>query len=382
MCAVFALVDGKLEEMVEREYLKESDLQRYLADCPELLSAEAPERERRRWLLVKREMGVADREGAPDRWGLDHLFVDQDAIPTFVEVKRSSDTRLRREVVGQMLDYAANASAYWDAGRLRASFESRFEDADAAETELSEFVEGEYEPEEFWDAVAANLDERHLRLIFVADRIPRELRSIVEFLNEQLKETEVIAVEVKQYVEAGGDGRVSIVPQIIGETEMARRVKRAAGGTRTHRARATEAQFYGEIRAAYEPELAERMLALFEYARAKATRWKFGSGKSASAIVWLGESDDPEVANPIALRFSTGHVSVMTKHLIKSRGPEEMTRLIELLRRLPGTSDVLDDAVSKGYKTYCHFETGRVLASDEDLEAFKRVLDEGSVRAG
>ena len=30
-------------------------------------------------------------------------------MPTLVEVKRSSDTRIRREVVGQMLHYAANA---------------------------------------------------------------------------------------------------------------------------------------------------------------------------------------------------------------------------------------------------------------------------------
>jgi hypothetical protein len=29
-------------------------------------------------------------------------------VPTLLEVKRSSDTRIRREVVGQMLDYAAN----------------------------------------------------------------------------------------------------------------------------------------------------------------------------------------------------------------------------------------------------------------------------------
>jgi hypothetical protein len=36
---------------------------------------------------------------------------DQNAVPTLVEVKRSSDTRIRREVVGQMLDYAANPDA-------------------------------------------------------------------------------------------------------------------------------------------------------------------------------------------------------------------------------------------------------------------------------
>jgi hypothetical protein len=44
-------------------------------------------------------------------WSLDHLVVDQDAVPTFVEVKRASDTPARREVVAQMLDYAANGRA-------------------------------------------------------------------------------------------------------------------------------------------------------------------------------------------------------------------------------------------------------------------------------
>jgi hypothetical protein len=45
-------------------------------------------------------------------------------VPTLVEVKRSSDTRIRREVVGQMLDYAANAVVYWPLERLRATFEA------------------------------------------------------------------------------------------------------------------------------------------------------------------------------------------------------------------------------------------------------------------
>jgi hypothetical protein len=40
------------------------------------------------------------------------LIIDQHAIPTLVEVKRSTDTRIRREVVSQMLDYAANADNY------------------------------------------------------------------------------------------------------------------------------------------------------------------------------------------------------------------------------------------------------------------------------
>ena len=54
-----------------------------------------------------------------NRWSLDHLFLDQEGIPTLVEVKRGTDTRIRREVVGQMLDYAANAIVYWPVEELR-----------------------------------------------------------------------------------------------------------------------------------------------------------------------------------------------------------------------------------------------------------------------
>jgi uncharacterized DUF497 family protein len=72
-------------------------------------------------------MGVPSEEAGTDRWSVDHLFLDQDAVPTIVEVRRSSDTRVRRAVVGQMLDYAANAVVYWPVEAIRARFEAECE---------------------------------------------------------------------------------------------------------------------------------------------------------------------------------------------------------------------------------------------------------------
>ena len=115
---------GKDEEdltpMEETAYETEDVLQIALERYPDLLpgdqiNPEAP----RRWLLVAREMGIPGEIDAADRWSLDHLFLDQDGRPTFVECKRASDTRSRREVIAQMLDYAANGTAYWGANRLR-----------------------------------------------------------------------------------------------------------------------------------------------------------------------------------------------------------------------------------------------------------------------
>src|SRR5581483_616689 len=118
--------DGTLTPMIESPFAAEDLLQELLEKYPNLLAGDQIDgAEDRRWLLVARELGVPDEEGAPDRWSLDHLFLDQNGVPTLVEVKRSSDTRIRREVVGQMLDYAANAVVYWPPEQLRLRFEAR-----------------------------------------------------------------------------------------------------------------------------------------------------------------------------------------------------------------------------------------------------------------
>jgi hypothetical protein len=122
---------GGLVEMSERPYDSEDLLQGLLARYPNLLAGDQMEdSEPRRLLLISREVSLGSEDDGGGRWSVDHLFLDQDAVPTIVEVKRSTDTRIRREVVGQMLDYAANAVVYWPVETLRAQFEADREEPD------------------------------------------------------------------------------------------------------------------------------------------------------------------------------------------------------------------------------------------------------------
>src|SRR4029079_1699740 len=114
---------GELSPLEESPYGSESELQELIARYPQILNG-GDGNGGRCDALVRREHGIADSAGVGDRWSVDHVFVDQDSVPTFVEVKRATDTRIRREVVGQMLDYAANAVEYFAEGRLRASLEA------------------------------------------------------------------------------------------------------------------------------------------------------------------------------------------------------------------------------------------------------------------
>lgn len=242
--------------MSERVYATEVELQELVAHHPDLLSADG---EPRRWLLIAREFGIASERDGSDRWSVDHLFIDDDAIPTLVEVKRSTDTRIRREVVGQMLDYAANALSHWSVEKIRARFEAMSGD-ESPEDAIAAALGSDVDSQEFWNRVETNLAAGRMRLMFVADVIPNELRAIVEFLNQHMSQVEVLALELRQYVDAQGQHQ-TLVPTLVGETQVARQAK----GRRERKEwdRASWLDSYREQRGDAETQVVER---LFQWA--------------------------------------------------------------------------------------------------------------------
>jgi hypothetical protein len=210
---------GRFVPMTEKPYEAEEALQALLAEHPEMLVGGSADGDRR-FLLISREVGVPDSESAADRWALDHLLVDQDGVPTFLEAKRSVDPRSRREVVAQMLDYAANGIANWSGDQLRAQLVARLNNDYAEEhAALSELLEtDEPDPATFWQQVSENLDLGRIRLLFVAERIPHELRTIIEFLNRQMAQAEVLGLELRQF--ANGATQV-LSPNVIGKLPAA-----------------------------------------------------------------------------------------------------------------------------------------------------------------
>ncbi|MCD9152968.1 hypothetical protein [Aeromicrobium duanguangcaii] len=214
---------GELLSLEVTPYEAEDVLQALLETHPDLLAgAQMTPEVPRRWALVKREQGVPDRDDSGSRWSVDHLFVDQDAVPTLVEVKRSTDTRIRREVVGQMLDYAANGVRYWPAESLQLAFEATQSALGNSPrgTLASLCDDGDVSAEGFFARVGDNLRAGRIRMVFVADVIPDELMRIVEFLNEQMNPAEVFAVQVKRFRAQGHEDSV-IVPAVYGRTAAA-----------------------------------------------------------------------------------------------------------------------------------------------------------------
>lgn len=325
--------DGDLRALPERPYESEDLLQSLLEQYPDVLAGEQMDASApRRWLLVAREVGVPDQEGGGNRWSLDHLFLDQEGVPTLVEVKRSTDTRIRREVVGQMMDYAANAVTYWPLGHVRATFEEAAQARGADPLALVLALTGGDSPadaETYWERVADHLGAGRLRLVFVADRIPTELRRIIEFLNEQMSPAEVLGVEVKQY--AAGALR-TLVPKVVGQTAEAAQKKQA----RSASPRWDEARFLAAITDAQDATAADAAEAVLRWAEAQGLRISWGSGTvHGSFFPVLDHSGDWHTF--VSVWSHAGTVEVQFQYM---KGPYESQgarlRLLRLLNEIDG----------------------------------------------
>jgi hypothetical protein len=317
--------------MTEKAYDSEDLLQGLLARYPNLLAGDQMDASQaRRWLLISRERGVPSEEGGGSRWSVDHLFLDQDAVPTIVEVKRSSDTRIRREVVGQMLDYAANAVVYWPVETIRAEFEAHQEDP---QQRIADFLgDTETEEVEFWQKAKTNLQAGKVRLVFVADVIPAELRLVVEFLNQQMDPAEVLAVEIKQYI--GGTLR-TLVPRVIGQRVEAQQKKSTATRAGKHW---DEVSFFEELNAQV-PAAVESARAIYEWATSRASRIVWGKGKQYGTFSPVLEHAGIEHK---LVQVWTGDYFYVLLGDMKNQPPfadeHERLELLRRLNRIPGVN--------------------------------------------
>ena len=241
MPTLYSTHDDAISQLTPLPYEGEAVLQQLIAEHPQLLAGDSSSGAAPRFLLVQREAGIEAEADGASRWSLDHLFLDGEGVPTLVEVKRAADTRIRREVVGQMLDYAANLTAWWTTATIRDRFVARIGKEDAADELVCQHGDVE-DAERFWARVDANLVSHRLRLVFLADEIPSELARIIEFLNDQMDRTEVFGLSVARY--AGPDGGSALLSvDRIGDSEAARAVK----GSRSR----------GKVRSWTEPEVLE-----------------------------------------------------------------------------------------------------------------------------
>lgn len=285
-----------------------------------------------------------------------------------MEVKRSTDTRIRREVVGQMLDYAANAVLHWPIETIRAAFEARCrEEGKDAGKQLQAFLGQDASADTFWVTVKTNLQAGRIRMLFVSDTVPAELKRVIEFLNRQMEAAEVLAVEVRQYA---GQGLRTLIPRVFGHS--AQSDQRKAGSSSRRAEPWNEQSFFARL-GEYKNEAAMGVARkLFDWA-AKRMRIEYGSGvKNASFIPVYGDGE--RWFGPF--RAYTGYKGGYVEIPLAGSGmeappfdnPERKLELVRRLNAIPGVQIAEDVSRFPGIEF-------ALLATEDRLDKFLKVMD-------
>lgn len=181
-----------------------------------------------------------------------------------------------------MLDYAANGVVYWPVDAIRTQFETNCTmNGINPEQMLIEFLGPDIEIDQFWAKVKTNLQVGRIRMIFVADLIPPELKRIVEFLNEQMEPAEVLAIEIKQFV---GEGLRTLVPIVVGQTSEAQQKKKISAKSIGNRKAWDENSFMDAVASALDQVYIASIKKLLEFCKNSASEVSWGTGSNKGSF--------------------------------------------------------------------------------------------------
>lgn len=183
--------DGGWREPTLSGYAKEAELQAILAAHPELIPGISPE-------------ALTCSEFHAQVGPADIVVVDTNGTITLVECKLAANPQVRREIVGQMFDYAA---------RLWKMDVEEFDTRWRARNNISLFTVDE--DGTLLREVARNLADGRFRIALAVDTINDQLKRMVEYLNAMSgPATSIIAVEYARLTEGGVE---LLMPQVYGQ---------------------------------------------------------------------------------------------------------------------------------------------------------------------
>lgn len=194
---------------LDERQLSEGWLQGLLFEHPSLLAVEEIEPDYGPLVPLGREVPTAVGP-------IDALFVSPSGLLTLVEAKLWRNPQARREVVGQILDYARQLSS-WSFeeldGRVRRAHGVGVWDAVNGASEASGLLE-----DEFVDAVARNLRRGRFLLLIVGDGIRESVEELADFLQGTPEMRFTLAMLELGLYHVTGSGELLVVPSVVART--------------------------------------------------------------------------------------------------------------------------------------------------------------------
>ncbi len=161
---------------------------------------------------------------------VDALYVNPQGCLTLAEFKLWRNPQARREVIGQILDYAKEI-ATWNYEDLQREVSRTLKRTGNVLHELVRAADPEVDEAAFVDNVTRHLRRGEFLLLIIGDGIREGVESIVDFIQQHSGlHFNLALIEVALYRDT--HDQVIVQPRILARTELVRRVVYEVGATR------------------------------------------------------------------------------------------------------------------------------------------------------
>ena len=251
--------DARGVRALEEGFASEEELQQFLKEHSDLMPLEEIELNAAPLLCIGWEVGLAS--GAEDI-----LYIDETGLLTVVETKLRKNPEARREVVGQILEYAAQM-ATWTSADVERQAERFFAGPEAPKVQanfslekaMGTFLQSHgtgagFSYEDFLQRVQTNIERGHFRLVIAIDEPPEPLLRTVEFVNRFSERFEIFLVQLKRFRDLTGDQNI-FVPALYGNVTTTRPPR--------ERERWNESRFIEHLNSQQDPETVKYTLEIY-----------------------------------------------------------------------------------------------------------------------
>lgn len=318
-----------------------------------------------RFVLLCREMLVGGGS-------LDLLLVDQYGVLTLVETKLAENREARREVIGQIIEYAANAVELWRKGEIRekaAEFWKEKYNKDIEDVIRESFG---VDLDSFWQDVEKNLEEGRIRLIIASDEIRPEVRRMIEYLNREMENAEVYGLELRRFGQEPGPQ--VLVPYLVGETqEIADRKLRKSVG------KWDEDSFFEDVKRKTPEQVVKAIYELYDFSK------KIVEGRGRVTLGKGGKVGTFRVSvegfkRNIYLVDSEGRLEIWFSVLYSSVTPDKIELVNKFAEQLYNMGFLSEKITDKNYmeekKQHPNINSEKWVSKVEDFKkAIKELID-------
>lgn len=357
MAKILFMEGGQIRPIESSKFEQEGVLQDYLEQFPELLPLHEIEDEPPRMIAIGREVPVPS--GA-----IDLLFLDTSGRLTIVETKLVKNPEIRREVIGQIIEYASFV-CQWGSDQIERQANDYLRLKGRGETDLYQALAAQgrdsgvsLDHDAFRPKLEENLHRGNVRLVIAVDELVEPLRATVSFLNS-FSTFDLLVLQLREF--NLDSARRVFIPSLFGYSRPSPTV--------AERRTWTWEEFFADAEERRSPDEVKVIRALHDLA-GRTGRAQLGTGTTGGSFTYRVSANEKRWCSLLTV-FNNWGVQLSFGGLTWWGIPQEvMVEFRERLNAIPGIRIAEDEATLRKYPSipFAPFTRG------DSLERFKEAL--------